>query len=220
MRRQAAEARRRQEFEALTAPHLDALYRFAVQKLKDSHQAEDLVQEVCLKAYRGFDRFVRGTDYKAWLFRTLINAFVDLQRKAPREPRGGGRDPEQHLLDRNVEAERSRRLDPEQQLMAASLAQAVQAAVDELPQEWQAVVLLSFVEEFSYREIADMLGCPIGTFMSRLYRARQFLRQRLERSLRGEGDTDPEQPPGQGASVTPIELIRARGQARFKKQEG
>jgi RNA polymerase sigma-70 factor, ECF subfamily len=75
------------------------LYRFAVQKLKDSHQAEDLVQEVCLKAYRGFDRFVRGTDYNAWLFRILINAFVDLQRKAPRESRGGSRETENHLLD-------------------------------------------------------------------------------------------------------------------------
>ncbi len=219
MQRQATGGQWRREFEELTSPHLGALYRFAVQRLRDTHQAEDLVQEVCLKAYRAFDRFERGTDYKAWLFRILFNTLRDLQRKAARESMDASLNTEHFRMDPSVEAER-RRSDPEQQLMAAALAQEVQAAVDALPQEWRAVVLLSFVEGFSYREIADILGCPLGTVMSRLYRARQLLRQCLERSLHGEGDADPQGSPGQGASEIPIDLIRARVKTRFKSQEG
>ncbi len=199
---------RRREFEELTLPHLGALYRFAIQKVRDAAQAEDLVQETCLKAYRGFDRFERGTDYKAWLFRILINTIVDVQRK-------GAREPIELTLERGtVEAERSRLPDPEGQLMAESLGQAVQVAIEALPQDWQAVILLSFVEGFTYKEIAKLLGCPIGTVMSRLYRARRALRHRLEQHL----DVEPRRAADTRPSVTPIEFLRARRKAGGKKE--
>jgi RNA polymerase sigma factor (sigma-70 family) len=85
MRNKRQEAERKQAFEALTAPHLGALYRFAVHKVQDANQAEDLVQETCLKAYRAFDRFARGSNYQAWLFRILLNTITDFQRKTARE---------------------------------------------------------------------------------------------------------------------------------------
>ena len=207
MRTKAEGPDRRREFEELTLPHLGALYRFALQKVRNIPQAEDLVQEACLKAYRGFDRFERGTDAKAWLFRILINTVVDFQRKGSREPTELG------IELGTMEAERSRLPDPEGQLIATSLGQDVQAAIEALPQDWQAVILLSFVEGFTYKEIAELLGCPIGTVMSRLYRARQALRRRLQRHL----DVDPRRAAGTGPSVTPIALLRARRKAGGKK---
>ena len=220
MRGRDREAQRKREFEELTAPLLGALYRFATQKLRDAHQAEDLVQEVCLKAYRAFDHFERGTNYRAWLFRILSNALLDLQRKASKKPLEVDFDAGRSVFHLNIEAGHNRLLNPEQQLMAASLAHEVRTAIADLPPEWQAVVLLSFVEEFSYKEIADIVGCPIGTVMSRLYRARQVLRQRLERHLHGEDDAGPQPSRGEGASVTPIDLLHRRGKKQAKSEEG
>lgn len=209
MRAKARGSGRRREFEELTLPHLGSLYRFTVQRVRNVAQAEDLVQEACLKAYRGFDRFERGTDAKAWLFRILINTIVDAQRKRSREPT------ELAVEIGTLKAEGSHLLDPETQLMAESLGQQVQVAIEALPQDWQAVVLLSLVEGFTYKEIAKTLDCPIGTVMSRLYRARQVLRHRLERHL----DVDPRWATGTGSSVTPMALLRSRRRARGKKEE-
>jgi RNA polymerase sigma-70 factor (ECF subfamily) len=218
MRGRDREAQR--EFEELTSPHFGALYRFAIQKLQDAQQAEDLVQEVCLKAYRAFDHFKRGTNYRAWLFRILSNTVLDLQRKASKKPIEVNLDTGSSRFPLNIEAEHNRLVDPEQQLMAASLAHEVRTAIADLPPEWQVVVLLSFVEGFSYKEIANILGCPIGTVMSRLYRARQVLRQRLERHLPGEDDLGPQPSRGKDAPVTPIDLLRLRSKTQAKRQEG
>src|SRR5215510_3580798 len=214
------EAHRKREFEELTSPHFGALYRFALHKLRDAHQAEDLVQEVCLKAYRAFDHFERGTNYRAWLFRILSNTILDLQRQASKKPIEVNLDTGRSLFPLNIRAEHTRRLDPEQQLMAASLAYEVRTAIADLPPEWQAVVLLSFVEGFSYKEIADILGCPIGTVMSRLYRARQSLRQRLECYLHGADNARPQPSGGESAPVTPIDLLRLRSKKQAKSEEG
>jgi RNA polymerase sigma-70 factor (ECF subfamily) len=220
MRGRDREAQRKREFEELTAPLLGALYRFATQKLRDAHQAEDLVQEVCLKAYQAFDHFERGTNYRAWLFRILSNTILDLQRQASKKPIEVNIDTGRSVFRLNIEAEHNRFLDPEQQLMAASLAHEVRTAIADLPPEGQTVVLLNFVEGFSYKEIAAILGCPIGTVMSRLYRARQVLRQRLERHLHGEDDAGPQLSRGEGAAVMPIDLLRLRSKKQAKSQEG
>jgi RNA polymerase sigma-70 factor (ECF subfamily) len=220
MRARDRETQRKREFEELTSPHFGALYRFAVQKVRDAHQAEDLVQEVCLKAYRGFDHFERGTNYRAWLFRILSNTILDLQRKASKKPIEVDLDTGRSRFPLNIVAEHHHLLDPERQLMTASLAHEVRRAIADLPPEWQAIVLLSFVEGFSYKEIADILGCPIGTVMSRLYRARQSLRQRLERQLHGEDDAGPQPSRGAGAPVTPIDLLRLRSKRQAKSEEG
>lgn len=217
---EAKEAEKRQEFEELTHQHLNALYRFALQKVRDASQAADLVQETCLKAYRAFERFERGTNSKAWLFRILANTALDWQRKASTRPIEVSLEAEDSLVDPPVEAALSRLVDPERQLMTRSLADRVEAVVGELPQDWQAVVLLSFVEGYSYKEIAEILGCPIGTVMSRLYRARQVLRHRLARYLEVDGNAESEPAPDLRASVTPIELLRDRSKSRGKTGEG
>ncbi len=178
------------------------------------------MQEACLKAYRAFDHFERSTNYRAWLFRILSNAILDLQRQASKKPIEVDLDAGSSFFPLNIEAEHNRLRDPERQLMAASLAHEVRTALADLPPAWQAVVLLSFVEGFSYKEIADILGCPKGTVMSRLYRARQVLRQRLEPHLQGEDDASPQRSRGKGAPVTPIDRLRLRSKEQAKRQEG
>ncbi len=167
------------EFEALTRPHLDALYRFAARSVSSAATAEDLVQEACLKAYRAFGQFERGTNYRAWLFRILANTIVDWHRRATRNP-------EEVLIAELTSIEPSARegpLDPEARAVTSALSAEVNAALAALPPAWQAVLLLNFVEGLSYKEIADILACPVGTVMSRLYRARRALRRRLRHLL-------------------------------------
>jgi RNA polymerase sigma-70 factor, ECF subfamily len=174
---------RSSEFEALTVSHLAALYRFAARCVKDPQTAQDLVQESCLKAYRAFERFERGTDYRAWLFRILTNTVLDWRRRAVRRP------VEVHLDQAGFEAVLSdpslftHAPGPDRNLAAGSLRAEVEAAVGALSEELQLVVHLSFVEGFSYKEIAEIAGCPVGTVMSRLYRARQVLRRELAHHL-------------------------------------
>jgi RNA polymerase sigma-70 factor, ECF subfamily len=218
MRRQGKEAARRQAFEVMTSPHLGALYRFAVYRVRDAGQAEDLVQEACLKAFQAFDRFERGTDYKAWLFRILLNTITDFQRKIARELNEADRQqPNAHITFLDG-VERSCRLDPEQQLLAGSLTAAVQAAVKRLPPDWQSVVLLNFGEELRYQEIADLLGIPLGTVMSRLYRARQFLRQHLAHYLVDDDDHARPRAPSQGGAVTFLDAVRRRSRTQFTQE--
>jgi RNA polymerase sigma-70 factor, ECF subfamily len=156
------EAQRKREFEELTSPHLGVLYRFAFQKVRDAQQAEDLVQEACLRAYRAFDHFERGTNYRGWLFRILSNAILDLQRKASKKPLEVDLDAGSLCFPLNIEAEHNRLRDPEGQLMAASLAHEVRSAIADLPPAWRAVVLLSFVEGFSYRRSPTSWAAPWG----------------------------------------------------------
>lgn len=177
-----------EEFEALTRPHLDALYRFAVRSVRSATAAEDLVQDTCLKAYRAFDQFARGTDYRAWLFRILANTILDWHRRGFRRPVEVLLDevPPLALAARHITAEQTP--DPETHATMNATLRAVEAALAVLPEAWQSVVYLSFVERLSYKEIADILGCPVGTVMSRLYRARQALRRCLSPVLdRGPG---------------------------------
>lgn len=218
MRRQGKEAERQQAFEAMTTPHLSALYRFAVYKVRDAAQAEDLVQETCLKAFRAFDRFERGTDYKAWLFRILLNTIADFQRKITRKLNEADRKLPYAYSAFLDGVERSCRLDPEQQLLAGSLTAAVQAAVKRLPPDWQSVVLLNFGEELRYQEIADLLGIPLGTVMSRLYRARQFLRQHLVHYLAEEDNHTRQRGPREGGAVTFLDAVRRRSKTQFTQE--
>jgi len=158
-------------FEVLTLPLLGALYRFARCKVTDAHDAEDVVQETCLKAHRAFAHFRQGTDYPSWLFRILLNTIQDWHHQQGTRQRMGSLTP--------LEVPPHHDSEPEGQLMAAELQAILQAAIDALPPAFQDVFLLSVVQGFSYQQIARTLDLPRGTVMSRLSRARQFLRQRL-----------------------------------------
>jgi RNA polymerase sigma-70 factor, ECF subfamily len=175
--RSSADAGARAEFESLTRPLLTSLYRFALHSLRQRHDAEEVVQEACLCAYRAFDRFARGTNFRAWIFRILTNAITDWHRRNARRPVELQLDEVEAELD--AFAFEPDRCDPAQLLIAQSMADAVRAALSTLPQDSQLVIQLCSVEGFAYKEIAEILGCPVGTVMSRLHRARQALRQRL-----------------------------------------
>ena len=169
----------RLEAEALT--HLDALYRTALRLSRNSQDAEDLVQETYLNAFRSLDRFEEGTNLRAWLFRILNNAFISQYRRRKRRPSSSIEDvTEYYLYDHLVEGGAAPRTEnPEQEVLDRIGDEAVLRALEDLPVEFRQVELLADVEGFSYREIADILNIPIGTVMSRLYRARRRLQKML-----------------------------------------
>src|SRR5215472_3725571 len=164
--------------EALT--HLDAMYGVACKLARNPTEAEDLVQDAFVKAMRARDQFQVGTNLKAWLFRILTNTFINKYRRGGLERSvfdGPDADP---LADGWVSANTMRQLrDPEQVALLPLIEKEIQQALDALPAEFKLAVILCDVEEFSYEEIAQIMGCPIGTVMSRLHRGRKLLQRTL-----------------------------------------
>ncbi|MCX7807233.1 MAG: sigma-70 family RNA polymerase sigma factor [Deltaproteobacteria bacterium] len=168
--------RKQLAYEAMA--HLDVLYRTALRLSQNPHQAEDLVQETFLRAIRFYDRFVPGTNLRAWLLRILTNLYFSDCRKRQKE------DVETSLVEEdNLPPIHSPLLldlvTPEDNSIGADLCTKIQEAVEALPVEYRIVFWLADVEELSYREIAEVLECPIGTVMSRLHRARRHLQAQL-----------------------------------------
>ncbi len=170
------------EFEQLVAPLLDAAYGTALHFTRNPADAEDLVQEACLLAFRGFPSFEPGTNFRAWFFRILTNCFYSKYRKRKREgPAVPLEDtPELYLYSQTAAAGlHSRTDDPAGALMGKLEAEQVSAAIDALPEEYRVVATLYFMQDFSYQEIAEVLGLPIGTVRSRLHRGRRLLQGAL-----------------------------------------
>jgi RNA polymerase sigma-70 factor (ECF subfamily) len=164
----------RATFEADALGHLDALYRAAVRLTRNPADAEDLVQDTFVKAFRFAHRFKPGTNLKAWLFAVLHNTQRNRRRTAAREPVEIDRDEVGMAEASGAEAET-----PEQILLRSAVSADVQAALDSLPEPFRQAVWLRDVEEFSYRDMAKMLAVPVGTVMSRISRGRRLLYQRL-----------------------------------------
>jgi RNA polymerase sigma-70 factor, ECF subfamily len=158
---------RAEEFEAVALPHLNDLYRTARRLLGEKPGAEDTVQEVYLQAWKSFHGFERGSNCRAWLFTILFNTIHHYRRKWPDLQASEG--------DQGLE-ERVPYTPP---VPEAITDEDVLAALDRIPAEFRAVVLLADVEEFSYKDVANILNIPIGTVMSRLSRARRMLRDEL-----------------------------------------
>jgi len=170
----------RQEFEREAVKHLDGLYATALRLTRSTSDAEDLVQDAFLKAYRFYDHFEAGTNLKAWLFKILTNTFINKYRRSTRERsvlEGADADPVGEGVMSNA-ALRSL-VDPVGTTLSPIVGQEIQAALDELPEDYRLMIVLADVEELSYKEIADVVGCPIGTVMSRLHRARKMMQKRL-----------------------------------------
>ena len=170
------------KFVELAMEHMGSLYSAAVRMTRNPTEAQDLVQETYLKAYRGFHSFQEGTNLKAWLYRILTNTYINSYRAKKRRPEqadvddvedlylyrrlGGlegsvaGRSAEEEVLDRFTDTE-------------------VKEAVESLPEQFRMVVLLADVEGFSYKEISEILDIPMGTVMSRLHRGRRALQKAL-----------------------------------------
>jgi RNA polymerase sigma-70 factor (ECF subfamily) len=164
-----AESRAR-EFDAQALPYMDDLFRMALRMTRDRSRAEDAVQEAYLQAWKSFDRFEPGTNARAWLYRVLFNCVHHQRRKWLRFPTAGG-DPDE-ILD-TVPA-------PVMTVADKLTDGQILAALDEIPTDYRAVVLLVDVEEFAYKDASEILGVPIGTVMSRLSRGRKALRKQLE----------------------------------------
>lgn len=172
---------RRKNYETLVRPCFDALYRTALRMTGNSHAAEDLVQDTCLRAFIAFDRFRMGSNFKAWIFRILTNAFIDSQRKQARAPLVRLEE-ESHTHSATLySAASSPRHDPEIHLLYRSFRSEAFQAMAALPADVRVVVALSLLEEFTYREIAEIVQCPVGTVRSRLSRGRRQLQIALRR---------------------------------------
>lgn len=155
-----------ERFEAEALPHLRSLYGTAYRMTRNAHDAEDLVQETYLRAFKAFDRYTPGTNIRAWLYTILHRVRTDAFRRA-------GRSPETvELLDDGPAV-------PPAQDALASGGEAIARALARLPESFRTAVVLRDVEEFSYAEIAKILDVPIGTVMSRIHRGRALLRRAL-----------------------------------------
>jgi RNA polymerase sigma-70 factor (ECF subfamily) len=181
---------RAKEFEEVAIPHLDALFNFALKLTHDRKDAEDLVQETFLRAYRFFDTYEAGTQIKAWLFRILRNAYINRYRAARIRPEEVDLEKIEAGYERMIDEEflRDRQVStPEEILLEGVLGEEVEQAMASLPEEFRAVVTLALVEDLSYREIAAILGIPAGTVMSRLHRGRKLLQAALLEYARAKG---------------------------------
>ncbi len=178
---------RSREFEETALVHLDTLYRSALRLTHNRAEAEDLVQEACLRAFRGFHRFNPGTNCRAWLLTILRNEFLKRLKQGGHEVSDSG-DPgdRQRGAESITDAGRTRG-HPEEEFLQTVLHGDVDRALKALPLAHREVVLLADLEGLSYKEIAQIVGCPIGTVMSRLSRARAQLRQLLGRLAREHG---------------------------------
>ena len=170
----------RGEFEELALQHLDPLYSAALRLTKNDRDAEDLVQDTFLRAYRFFDKFERGTNMKAWLFKILTNTFINRYRRSVKERNIVEGSEREAVHERFVSREAAEfAANPEQFFFDRMLSDDVLKAVDSLPIDFRMVVILADLQEFSYKEIADILDIPVGTVMSRLFRGRRLLEKSL-----------------------------------------
>jgi RNA polymerase sigma-70 factor (ECF subfamily) len=168
-------------FEVEALSFLDALYRTGLRMTRSEADAEDLVQETYIRAFRFKEQFTPGTNLKAWLFRILTNTFINTYRRRQSQPEFTElEDVDEFSLYRRMSDLRasSSSSEPETEFLNGIVDTEVKDALGELPEKFRQVVLLD-VEGFSYKEIAEMLGIPIGTVMSRLHRGRKFLQKRL-----------------------------------------
>jgi RNA polymerase sigma-70 factor (ECF subfamily) len=207
-----------QAFEREVLEHLPSMLAVASRLMRNAPESEDLVQDTVLKAIRARDQFESGTNLRAWLLKILTNTFINRYRRGGLERSvldGPDADP---LADGWVSASTMEALrDPESQALRPLLEAEITQALDELPTEFRLAVVLSDIEELSYKEISDVMGCPIGTVMSRLHRGRRMLKSRLYEHARALGIVGPEEHVGEASEPSPVvnmETYRVKKGAR------
>jgi RNA polymerase sigma-70 factor (ECF subfamily) len=171
---------RREEFEREALPHMNSMFALALRMTRNPSDAEDLVQEAYLRAFRFFDHWQPDTNMRAWLFTILRNAFINRYRKQAGAPRTVDFEKIEESYESLIQKTfGSGHRTPEQALLDGTLDGNIRDALDRLPEEYREVVWLAVVEEMSYKEIAGVLSIPIGTVMSRLHRGRRLLQKSL-----------------------------------------
>ena len=177
--------------------YMDQLYSAARRMTRNTADAEDLVQETYLRAYRGFGNFQEGTNLRAWLFRILTNAFINSYRSKQRKPKPVDlAEVEDLYLHQRLGGDTKAALgaSAEDVLMETITESEIVDALESLPEEYRIAVLLADVEGFAYKEIAEILDVPMGTVMSRLHRGRKTLQKRLLEFGKTRGWVDPPDP--------------------------
>jgi RNA polymerase sigma-70 factor, ECF subfamily len=175
-------------FEDIAFQYMDSLYSTALRFTRNTEEAEDLVQDTYLRAYRFFDKFQTGTNFKAWIFKILTNTFINKYRKKARTPQQVQLDKVAYGLENEEPAERvAEWAGYDEEKYDELFDDDITVALSQLSEEFRMVVLLADIEGFSYKEIAEIIGRPSGTVMSRLFRGRRMLQRILEKYARREG---------------------------------
>ena len=185
----------RKAYEEEAVAHIDALYGTALRLTKSESDAEDLIQETMLKAFRYFDKYENGTNCKAWLFKIMHNTFINRYRKKQKRKEYLIDDDYRPLQERAEAPEHTpfhEDFDSEEQLYFKMFGDEVKEALEQVPVDFRMVVLLADLQDFAYKEIAEIMDCPIGTVMSRLYRGRRMLQDQLTEYAKAEGYISPE----------------------------
>lgn len=169
---------KQREFKREALPHADFLYNYALRMTYNRADAEDLVQETYLKAFRFWDSYEQGTNIRAWLFRIMKNAFINRYRKEKKEPETVEYQEVENFYN-NVRGSAVENSDLQETVFNNLLEDEISQAIAELPEDFRTVVILCDIEELTYEEVAEFLDCPIGTVRSRLHRGRKLLRAGL-----------------------------------------
>lgn len=169
-----------EDFEREAIPHMDALFNFALKMTSDSDEADDLVQETYLKAFRFFDKFEKGTNCKAWLFRIMKNTYINKYRKETKEPDKVDYEEVENFYE-NIKPSSTDSAHLEKDIFDNLLDDELSEAINSLPDDFKTVVILCDIEGFTYEEIADFIDVPVGTVRSRLHRARKMLFTKLQK---------------------------------------
>lgn len=174
------------DFEEEALPHMDALYNFALKMTGDSDTADDLIQDTYMKAFKFFDKFEKGTNCKAWLFRILKNSYINDYRKQSKEPDKVDYDDIENFYE-NIKANEIKSSHLVHDDFSRLMDDDISEAITTLPEDFRTVIILSDIEGFTYEEIAEFVDCPIGTVRSRLHRARKMLFTKLYKYAEDKG---------------------------------
>jgi RNA polymerase sigma-70 factor, ECF subfamily len=170
--------KRQMEFEAEAYPHKNILFNFALRTTGNADDAKDLLQETFMKAFRFWDKFEKGTNIRAWLFRIMKNSYINRYRKETREPGMVDYDDVENFYD-SIRDDSTDSNDLQKRMYSNMLSDEVIDALQSLPEDFRTAVILCDIEQLTYEEISDFLNCPIGTIRSRLHRGRKFLEEKL-----------------------------------------
>lgn len=188
------EAKANALFEDEMLEHLDAVFDAALRFSGNASDADDLVQATMLKAYRFLDSYKTGTNARAWLLTILRNTFLNERRRQQRQPAAMDLEPERTAdpasLDKDTPADNADTSDEGREAMMDNISEEVVQAINELSEDYRRALLLCDIDDYTYREIAAIVSCPVGTVRSRISRARQQLRRRLAAFADDEGITD------------------------------
>jgi RNA polymerase sigma-70 factor (ECF subfamily) len=179
------------EFQREAVPHMDALYNYALRMTGDPNDADDLLQDTYLKAFRFWDKYEKGTNIRAWLFRIMKNSYINLYRKSSKEPDTVDYEDVQNFYQ-TIRDQSTDPNDLQEKLFGSLLEDDVARALESLPEDFRTVIILCDIEGFTYEEIAEFVECPVGTVRSRLHRGRRLLRDKLFDYARKKGYIHPD----------------------------